>query len=165
MNKFEALIITGKLEVYFAGEKKLLDEVKSIQKYIVDDDLINLAISLGRLNELSKSPNENVSKHLEDLIEYGVAFNVEMGNSRNITVEDLDFSVRTFNCMKRAGCNTVADILKYNGEELNKVLHLGKKGPKEVITKMKRLGFEDWASKASEEIEAIERQTKIANLS
>lgn len=155
MNKFEALIITGKLEVYFAGEKKLLDEVKSIQKYIVDDDLVNLAISLGRLNELSKSPNENVSKHLEDLIEYGVAFNVEMRNSRNITVEDLDFSVRTFNCMKRAGCNTVADILKYNGEELIK---LGKKCPREVITKMKRLGFEDWASKASEEIEAIERQ-------
>ena len=143
----------------------LLDEVKSIQKYIVDDDLVNLAISLGRLNELSKSPNENVSKHLEDLIGYGVAFNVETRNSRNITIEDLDFSVRTFNCMKRAGCNTVADILKYNGEELNKVLHLGKKGPKEVITKMKRLGFEDWASKASEEIEAIERQTKIANLS
>ena len=155
MNKFEALIITGKLEVYFAGEKKLLDEVKSIQKYIVDDDLINLAISLGRLNELSKSPNENVSKHLEDLIEYGVAFNVEMGNSRNITVEDLDFSVRTFNCMKRAGCNTVADILKYNGEELIK---LGKKCPREVITKMEKLGFEDWAWKVSDEIDEIEKQ-------
>ena len=155
MNKFEALIITGKLEVYFAGEKKLLDEVKSIQKYIVDDDLINLAISLGRLNELSKSPNENVSKHLEDLIGYGVAFNVEMRNSRNITIEDLDFSVRTFNCMKRAGCNTVADILKYNGEELIK---LGKKCPREVITKMEKLGFEDWAWKVSDEIDEIEKQ-------
>ena len=155
MNKFEALIITGKLEVYFADEKRLLDEVKSIQKYIVDDDLVNLAISLGRLNELSKSPNENVSKHLEDLIEYGVAFNVEMGNSRNITIEDLDFSVRTFNCMKRAGCNTVADILKYNGEELIK---LGKKCPREVITKMEKLGFEDWAWKVSDEIDEIEKQ-------
>ena len=155
MNKFEALIITGKLEVYFAGEKRLLDEVKSIQKYIVDDDLVNLAISLGRLNELSKSPNENVSKHLEDLIGYGVAFNVEMRNSRNITIEDLDFSVRTFNCMKRAGCNTVADILKYNGEELIK---LGKKCPREVITKMEKLGFEDWAWKVSDEIDEIEKQ-------
>ena len=165
MNKFEALIITGKLEVYFTGEKKLLNEVKSIQKYIVDDDLNKLAITLGRLNELSKSSNENVSKHLEDLIGYVVSANVETVDTGNMTVEDLDFSVRTFNCIKRAGCNNVEDILKFNGKKLIEVSHIGRKGPTEVITKMKRLGFDDWASKVTEEIEEIEEQRKMAKLS
>ena len=79
MNKFEALIITGKLEVYFAGEKELLDEVKSIQKCIIDDDLINLAISLGRLDELSNSTNENVGKYLDNLMRFCIASNIENG--------------------------------------------------------------------------------------
>lgn len=155
MNKFEALIITGKLEVYFAGEKELLDEVKSIQKYIVDDDLVNLAISLGRLNELSKSHNENVGKYLENLVKYCVTSNVEMEDKKNIAIEEMDLTVRTFNCMKRAGCNTIADILKLDRKGLLK--NSGKKGVDEIIAKMKELGFEDWANKVSEEIEEILR--------
>lgn len=159
MNKFEALIITGKLEVYFSGEKELFDEVKSIQKCIIDDDLINLAISLGRLYELSKSSNENVSKHLEDLISYVVESNVEIKvvesnveikDKTNMTVEEMDFSIRTVNCVKRAGCSTVADILKYAVEDFLAIRNLGLKSATEVIAKMKELGFQEWANKADE---------------
>lgn len=150
MNKFEALIITGKLEVYLSGEKELFDEVKSIQKCIIDDDLINLAISLGRLYELSKSSNENVSKHLEDLISYVVESNVKIKDKTNMTIEEMDLTVRSLNCVKRAGCKTVADILKYAGEDFLAIRNLGLKSSTEVIAKMKELGFQEWANKADE---------------
>lgn len=150
MNKFEALIITGKLEVYFSGKKELFDEVKSIQKCIINDDLINLAISLGKLYELSKSSNENASKHLNDLINYVVESNVEIKDKTNMTVEEMDFSIRTFNCVKRAGCNTVADILNYTGKDFLAIRNMGLKSPAEVIAKMKELGFQEWANKADE---------------
>lgn len=161
MNKFEALVITGKLEVYFSGEKELFDEVKSIQKCIINDDLINLAISLGRLYELSKSSNENVSKHLEDLINCVVESNVKIKDKTNMTIEEMDFVIRTFNCLKRAGCNTVADILNYTGEDFLAIRNLGLKSAKEIITKMKELGFQEWANKANEALR--EAQTRLNN--
>lgn len=161
MNKFEALIITGKLEVYLSGEKELFDEVKSIQKCIIDDDLINLAISLGRLYELSKSSNENASKHLEDLISYVVGSNVKIKDKTNMTVEEMDLTIRSFNCVKRAGCNTVADILKYVGEDFLAIRNLGLKSATEVIAKMKELGFQEWANKADEALR--EAQAKKNN--
>ena len=130
MNKFEALIITGKLEVYFSGEKELFDEVKSIQKCIIDDDLINLAISLGRLYELSKSSNENVSKHLEDLISYVVGSNVKKDKT-NMTIEEMDLTIRSCNCLKRVCCNTVADILNYTVEDFLAIRNLGMKSIKD----------------------------------
>lgn len=150
MNKFEALVITGKLEVYLSGEKELFDEVKSIQKCIIDGDLINLAISLGRLYELSKSSNENVSKHLENLIGYVVESNVKIKDKTNMTIEEMDLTVRAFNSLKRYGYNTVADILKCTGEDLLRIRNLGVKCTKEVIAKMKELGFQEWANKADE---------------
>ena len=160
MNKFEALIITGKLEVYFSGKKELFDEVKSIQKCIINDDLINLAISLGKLYELSKSSNENVSKHLEDLINYVVESNVEIKDKTNMTVEEMDFALRTFNCVKRAGCNAVADILNYTGKDFIAIRNMGLKSPAEVIAKMKELGFQEWANKASEALREAQARKK-----
>lgn len=160
MNKFEALIITGKLEVYFSGKKELFDEVKSIQKCIINDDLINLAISLGKLYELSKSSNENASKHLNDLINYVVESNVEIKDKTNMTVEEMDFSIRTFNCVKRAGCNTVADILNYTGKDFLAIRNMGLISPAEVIAKMKELGFQEWANKASEALREAQTRGK-----
>lgn len=155
MNKFEALIITGKLEVYVTDEKELFDEVKSIQKFLVTDDLVNLAISLGKLDELSKSINEKVGKYLEDLINYCVASNAEMEDKLHIAIEDLHMSVRSFNCLMRNGYNTVGDILKLDGNKLIRVRNLGIKSLDEVIEKMKELGFNDWASKIGEQIKEI----------
>lgn len=57
-------------------------------------------------------------------------------------IEDLDFSVRSYNCLKRAGIHTVADIVSKSEQEMIKVRNLGKKSLEEVINKVKELGLE-----------------------
>ena len=51
-------------------------------------------------------------------------------------IEDLDFSVRTYNCLKRAGINTVGDLITRTEADLMKVRNLGKKSLEEVILKL-----------------------------
>ena len=57
-------------------------------------------------------------------------------------IEDLDFSVRSYNCLKRAGIHTVADIVNKSEQDMIKVRNLGKKSLEEVINKIKELGLE-----------------------
>lgn len=59
-----------------------------------------------------------------------------------MTIEELDLSVRAFNCLKRAGVNTVGDLISKSPEEMMKVRNLGKKSLEEVIAKLKGLGFD-----------------------
>ena len=59
----------------------------------------------------------------------------------DMTIEELDLSVRSFNCLKRAGINTVADLLDKSEEDMMKVRNLGRKSLEEVIWKMASLGF------------------------
>ncbi|MDD2954751.1 MAG: DNA-directed RNA polymerase subunit alpha [Oscillospiraceae bacterium] len=58
-----------------------------------------------------------------------------------MTIEELDLSVRSFNCLKRAGINTVEDLISKSEEEMMKVRNLGKKSLEEVIAKLRSLGF------------------------
>ena len=58
-----------------------------------------------------------------------------------MTIEELDFSVRSFNCLKRAGINTVEDLIKFTEEDMIKVRNLGKKSLEEVISKIASLGL------------------------
>ena len=58
-----------------------------------------------------------------------------------MTIEELDLSVRAFNCLKRAGVNTVNDLINKSPEEMMKVRNLGKKSLEEVISKLESLGF------------------------
>ena len=59
-----------------------------------------------------------------------------------MTIEELDMSVRAFNCLKRAGINTVEDLTNRTEEDMIKVRNLGKKSLEEVILKLQSLGFE-----------------------
>ena len=59
-----------------------------------------------------------------------------------MTIEELDLSVRAFNCLKRAGVNTVADLINKSPDEMMKVRNLGKKSLEEVIWKLQSLGFD-----------------------
>ena len=58
-----------------------------------------------------------------------------------MTIEELDLSVRSFNCLKRAGINTVEDLLSKSEEDMMKVRNLGRKSLEEVIWKLASLGF------------------------
>ena len=59
----------------------------------------------------------------------------------DMTIEDLDLSVRSFNCLKRAGINTVEDLTEKTEEDMMKVRNLGRKSLEEVIAKLASFGF------------------------
>ena len=59
-----------------------------------------------------------------------------------MTIEELDMSVRSFNCLKRAGIDTVEDLINRTEEEMMKVRNLGKKSLEEVIQKLHSLGLD-----------------------
>ncbi len=65
-----------------------------------------------------------------------------------MTIEELDLSVRSYNCLKRAGINTVEDLTNRTEDDMMKVRNLGRKSLDEVLQKMKALGL---ALKPSEE--------------
>jgi DNA-directed RNA polymerase subunit alpha len=56
-------------------------------------------------------------------------------------IEELDLSVRSYNCLKRAGINTVEELIQRNEEDMMKVRNLGKKSLEEVINKLAELGL------------------------
>ena len=58
-----------------------------------------------------------------------------------MTIEELDLSVRSFNCLKRAGINTVEDLINKSEDEMMKVRNLGRKSLEDVMAKLDSLGF------------------------
>ena len=58
-----------------------------------------------------------------------------------MTIEELDLSVRSFNCLKRANINTVEDLISKTEEDMMKVRNLGRKSLEEVVAKLDSLGF------------------------
>lgn len=57
------------------------------------------------------------------------------------TIEDLDFSVRAYNCLKRAAINNVQDLVNKSENEMMKIRNLGRKSLKEVMDKIKDMGL------------------------
>lgn len=58
-----------------------------------------------------------------------------------MVIDDLDLSVRSYNCLKRAGINTVEDLASKSEEDMMKVRNLGRKSLEEVINKLEGLGL------------------------
>lgn len=58
-----------------------------------------------------------------------------------MTIEELDLSVRSYNCLKRAGINTVQELVQKSEEDMMKVRNLGKKSLEEVIAKLENMGL------------------------
>ena len=81
-------------------------------------------------------------------VDYNEPESDDKGKVLEMTIEELDLSVRAFNCLKRAGINTVAELVQRNQEDMMKVRNLGKKSLEEVEQKLIALGL---ALKTSEE--------------
>ena len=58
-----------------------------------------------------------------------------------LPIEEMDLSVRSYNCLKRAGLNTIQDLLKKSKSDMFKVRNLGAKSVEEVINKLESYGF------------------------
>lgn len=66
------------------------------------------------------------------------------GNDKvlDMTIEELELSVRAYNCLKRAGINTVTELVQRSPDDMMKVRNLGRKSMEEVEQKLKELGLE-----------------------
>ena len=71
------------------------------------------------------------------------ATNTETENNiEDMKIEELDFTVRSYNCLKKAGVNTISDLTSMSYIELLKIKNLGRKSLNEIIDKMKELGYD-----------------------
>lgn len=101
-------------------------EVVSLSAKIIQDHtnlFVELVESMKDLSILQAREDEKQHKVLE------------------MTIEDMDLSVRSYNCLKRANINTVADLAKKSKDDMLKVRNLGLKSLEEVIKKLEDLGL------------------------
>ncbi len=111
------------LEVWTDGSLKP-DEAISQSAAILSKHLrqfINLTEKIDEVEEVDDPEEEDREKMLE------------------MTIEELDLSVRSFNCLKRAGINTLGELTQKTAEEMMKIRNLGKKSMEEIQQKLDEL--------------------------
>ena len=74
-------------------------------------------------------------------IEFGTPVDNKKEKILEMTIEELDLSVRAYNCLKRASINTVSELVQRNQDDMMKVRNLGKKSLEEVEQKLSALGL------------------------
>ncbi len=140
-------IYTPVLKVNYTVENTRVGQITDFDKLSLEiqtDKTLSAkeAVSMGakvlteHLN-LFRNLSENVpdTEVLVEKSEKGKEHVLEM------VIEELDLSVRSFNCLKRAGINTVEDLTNKTEEDMMKVRNLGLKSLEEVIQKLESLGF------------------------
>jgi DNA-directed RNA polymerase subunit alpha len=113
------------LEVWTNGSIKS-DEAISLGAKIMSEHL-NLFIDLSDNAKNAEIMVEKEENKKEKVLE--------------MTIEELDLSVRSYNCLKRAGINTVEDLTNRTEADMMKVRNLGRKSLEEVLNKLKALGL------------------------
>ena len=113
------------IEVWTDGTISAKDAVSFAAKILTEH--LNLFVELS--DEVSKT---EIMKEKDDS---------ENGKVLETTIEELDLSVRSFNCLKRAGINTVEDLINKTEEDMMKVRNLGRKSLEEVVAKLASLGL------------------------
>jgi len=145
--------------------------------YTVEDTRVGQSVDFDRLilevwTNGSIDPEEAISRAAELLIDQFRPFallakseadlagaEVSVGSTggapspTDLSIEELDLSVRAYNCLKRANIYTVGDLLKKTERELMDIKNFGKKSADEVIERLKAFGF-NMAKDRSEEVAA-----------
>ncbi|HCO63093.1 MAG TPA: DNA-directed RNA polymerase subunit alpha [Clostridiales bacterium] len=113
------------LEVWTNGTISARDAVSLGARILVDHFTLftDLSETMGSKTTVVEKPEAQRDKVLE------------------LTIEELDLSVRSFNCLKRANINTVEDLISKTEDEMMKVRNLGRKSLEEVMAKLDSLGF------------------------
>lgn len=87
----------------------------------------------------------NIITNLSEIADLTGVMNAKQEDTKlkklETSIDDLDFSVRAYNCLKRAGINTLGDLTEKTELEMMKIRNLGKKSLKEVVDKIKELGL------------------------
>ena len=123
-DNFDCDLLT--LEVWTNGSIKATNALSMAAKFL--DEHFSI---IEDLNTLIKQ-SENMAQKEE-----------AVSNSKlDRKIEDLDLSVRSYNCLKRANINTVGELTQKTEEEMMKVRNLGRKSLKEVVQKLREIGLD-----------------------
>lgn len=141
-------IFTPVRKVNFSVEKTRVGQNADFDKLVMEIWTNGVIEPYQALSMAAKILNE----HLEMFIDLSeIAKTMSIMSQKELSmkdklletpIEDLEFSVRSYNCLKRAGIHTVADIVNKSEQDMIKVRNLGKKSLDEVINKVKELGLE-----------------------
>ena len=140
-------IYTPVLKVNYYVEDTRVGQITDYDKLTIEvktDKTITAkeAVSLG---EKVLTEHLNLFKNLsEDMLETEIMVEKDERSKERLlemTIEELDLSVRSFNCLKRANINTVGDLTSKTEDEMMKVRNLGIKSLEEVVGKLTSLGF------------------------
>ncbi len=114
------------LEVWTDGSIKADEAVSMSAKILIEhfELFLNLAEGISETQSIMAETKDNAKEKVLDL-----------------TIDELDLSVRSFNCLKRAGINTVEDLINKSEMDMMKVRNLGRKSLEEVIAKLASFGF------------------------
>ena len=114
------------LDVYTNGTL-VPDEAVSLAAKVLSEHLslfIDLSENAKSVDVMIEKPNDEKEKVLE------------------MSIDELELSVRSYNCLKRAGINTVEELTNKTSEDMMKVRNLGRKSLEEVLAKLKELGLQ-----------------------
>lgn len=92
-------------------------------------------------------PFSNIGTALSNLREEIVEEEViieEQNSDLKMSIEELSLSMRSYNCLKKAGKQTVGDLVNMSQNELSKIKNLGKKSLEEIVGKLKELGYDQY---------------------
>ena len=113
------------LEVYTNGTLNPDDAVSLAAKVLSEH--LNLFIDLSEISQNAEIMVEKENNEKEKVLE--------------MNIDELELSVRSYNCLKRAGINTVEELCNKTSEDMMKVRNLGRKSLEEVLAKLKELGL------------------------
>lgn len=113
------------LEVWTDGSISPVEAVSLAAKIMTEHLMlfVNLSQTAGKAEIMVEKEEESKNKILE------------------MTIEELDLSVRSYNCLKRAGINSVEELTRKTEEDMMKVRNLGRKSLEEVVQKLESLGL------------------------
>lgn len=114
------------MEVWTNGSLKANEAVSMAAKILMEhlELFLDLAAGVSETESILSEKSDNEKEKVLDL-----------------TIDELDLSVRSFNCLKRAGINTVEDLINKSEDDMMKVRNLGRKSLEEVIAKLDSFGF------------------------
>lgn len=125
----------------FSNYDKLTLEIFTNKNILPDEALSKSAnILIKYLKVFTKFSPEDVELEGEPISEEEKERN-EKEKILNKTIEELDFSVRSYNCLKKSNVNTLRDLVEYSPMEIIKIKNLGKKSLDEIKEKITKYGF------------------------
>ena len=114
------------LEVWTNGSVRAVDAVALASVFLIDH--YKVITQLNNYVQDKSYMNQQTEKVVNDKLDK--------------KIEDLDLSVRSYNCLKRANINTVGELAQKTEEEMMKVRNLGRKSLKEVVLKLREIGLD-----------------------